>query len=108
MTRALMIFMSLYLILLAIWLPDTEPEPKNHVTPGYVACVSLYHLDQYNQATHRQQVKIMMDSNCLPTDVITEHPVLVMNEGTTQFYKIRVFLPDDQYADLFVPAGSIK
>ncbi len=87
---------------------EREQIEAERVQPGYVACTSLYHLDRFNQAKHRQQIEMMMEDECLPTERLAEFPFVVLNEGTVEVNKVRLFLPDDQYADLFVPADAIK
>lgn len=77
------------------------------ISAGFVACVSEYHLEQYEVATHRQQVGIMMQDDCLPTERLAEYPFIVMNEGRAGVERVRLFLPDDSTADLFLPVAAV-
>lgn len=77
------------------------------ISGGFVACVSEYHLEQYEIATHRQQVEIMMQDDCLPTERLAEYPFIVMNEGRPGVERVRLFLPDDSTADLYLPVAAV-
>lgn len=77
------------------------------VKPGFVACTSAYYLDQFNQAPHRRQIGLMLDDECLPTERLAEYPFVVLNEGTSEVNRIRLMLPDDQYADLYVSVAAV-
>lgn len=80
---------------------------SERINGGFVACVSQYHLEQYEIATHRQQVEIMMQDNCLPTERLAEYPFIVMNDGSVDVEHVRLFLPDDSTADLYLPREAI-
>lgn len=88
---------------------DARGVTAERISGGFVACVSDYHLEQYEIATHRQQVEIMTQDNCLPTERLAEHPFVVLNEGGTAkgIERVRVFLPDDQFADLYLPVAAV-
>lgn len=73
------------------------------VRPGYVACVSPYMLDVYTQSPHRRQIGMMLQDECLPTDRLADYDYVVLNDG-----RVRVMLPDDQYADLYMPAEAVR
>lgn len=84
-------------------------EPVAQVQPGHVACISEFYLEQFTIAAHRQQVALMTQDWCLPTERVIEHPFVVLNEGGTNkaIERIRVFLPDDSTADLYVPVAAV-
>lgn len=83
----------------ALHLAATTPyAATERVKPGYVACISAQHLELFNTATHRSQIELMMQSDCLPTERLAEHPFTQLDDTG----RIRVYLPDDQYADLYV------
>lgn len=78
------------------------------VKAGYVACTSEFYLQEFNQATHRVQVGMMLNDHCLPTDVLAEYEYKTLNEGgRAGVERIRVFLPDDSTADLFVAVAAV-
>ncbi len=85
---------------------DSPTEIHSQIQTGYVACTSAYYLEQYELATHRQQVSIMMDNNCLPTENLTEHPAILLESGEVSL--VRLMLPDDQYADVYLYEEAIS
>ena len=82
---------------------DVPPVAPERVQPGYVACVSAYMLDAYTQSPHRRQIGMMLQDECLPTDRLADYEYFVLNDG-----RVRVMLPDDQYADLYMPAEAVR
>ena len=85
---------------------DAPTEINSQIQTGYVACTSEYYLEQYELATHRQQVGIMMDNHCLPTDNLTGHPAILLESGEVSL--VRLMLPDDQYADVYLYEEAIS
>lgn len=84
---------------------DAPTEINSQIQTGYVACTSAYYLDQYEQAPHRRQIGMMMDDECLPTDRLTDYPFMVMETGEVS--RVRLLLPDDAYADVYLFAEAI-
>jgi hypothetical protein len=80
-----------------------DVPPPQTVKPGYVACTTAYMLDQYQQSPHRRQIGMMLQDQCLPTDRLADYEYLVLNDG-----RVRVMLPDDQYADLYMPVEAVR
>ena len=80
--------------------------PAERVKSGYVACISAYALEQYEQAPHRRQIGLMMQDECLPTDRIADYDFEALGIGKTS--KVRLFLENDQYADVYLPVEAIQ
>lgn len=87
---------------------DAErPIELDYVKPGFVACTTQGTMEMYLASDSRDQVKMYVSQNCLTTDVLAGYPFVILNQGTSKVYKIRVALDDDQFADLFVPIEAI-
>lgn len=81
---------------------SSDSLPPLHVQPGYVACTDEVSLSLYDAAQHREQVGMMMDDLCLPTERLSEFPFVVLAQSG-QTAEVRILLPDDRYADLYMP-----
>jgi len=82
-------------------------HPPLHVIPGYVACTDEVSLSLYDAAPHREQVGMMMDDLCLPTERLADFPFVVLS-NSGQIAEVRILLPDDRYADLFMPIEATE
>jgi hypothetical protein len=66
----------------ALYILATPHAAIERLKPGYMACTNT--------------------GNCVPTDKLTEYPFTQLDDG-----RIRVYLPDDQYTDLYVAPEAL-
>ncbi len=94
-----------YMISFEVEQRKAEPVQTSAVViqSGFVACVDEV---AAQQALIIDDINVLVDSDrCLPTEEVKDHPADILGEFG-QLYLVRVYLPDDQAADLFVPIGA--
>jgi hypothetical protein len=73
------------------------------IQPGYVACIDEI---AAQQALIINDINVLIDSGrCLPTEEIKTSPADIIGV-TSQLYHVRVNLPDDLTAELWLPIGA--
>lgn len=75
------------------------------VQPGYLACTDEI---AAQQSLLVDDVNVLVDAGrCLPTEEMSGSPAEILDQAN-QFYFVRVNLPDDISADLWLPTDAAK
>lgn len=86
----------------AVYFETDKPSEQQSLKPGFIACITPNQLEKFHLAEPRQKIAALKHGNCIQTEYLDGNPFSALDDG-----RVRIYFPDDQYADLFVDLGAL-
>lgn len=87
----------------AVYFETSKPTEQQSLNPGFIACITPNQLEKFHLADPRQKISALKHGNCIKTEYLDGNPFSALDDG-----RVRIYFPDDQYADLFVDSGATQ
>lgn len=82
-------------------------ESNKTVKPGYAACIQDELLTQFITGSERMQTQLLEQRLCVATNLLA-YEFDVLGWGSFGVRHVRVWLPDDQSVDVYLPMEAVQ